>query len=150
MNLTDLKPNPESKKKKKRKARGRAGYGGKTRGRGHNGQGQRAGCSIRKQFEGGQTPLYRRVPKKQYISTPCQKVFTVLNISDLNKLPFEGEMEITSELLIQYKIIKKLEKSGLKILGKGDLSKKVKIKAQACSKAAVSKIQASGGSVEII
>jgi large subunit ribosomal protein L15 len=148
MNLTDLKPAPGSKHRKKREARGRAGYGGKTAGRGHNGQGQRAGGAIRKQFEGGQTPLYRRIPKHQHISNPNKLDYTIVNLSQLEKLDLPKGTEITAELLLQIKAIKKLENGGLKILANGELKKPLKIKAHSFSETAEEKIKAAGGSIE--
>ncbi|HEY9885809.1 MAG TPA: 50S ribosomal protein L15 [Vampirovibrionales bacterium] len=150
MDLLDLKPAPGSKQKKKREARGRAGYGGKTAGRGHNGQKQRSGASIPKQFEGGQTPLYRRLPKHQYISNPNRKTFTVINLDVLDALEIDASVEITPELLLEKKVLKSLDKSGLKILGSGVLNKAIKIKAQACSQSAKEKIEKAGGSIELI
>ncbi|MDJ0625656.1 MAG: 50S ribosomal protein L15 [Candidatus Caenarcaniphilales bacterium] len=150
MDLSDLKPSPGSKRKKKRESRGRAGYGGKTAGRGHNGQKQRAGCSIRKQFEGGQTPLYRRLPKHQYISTPNKKSYTIINLADIESLGFDKEIEVTPELLLESKVIKKLENGGLKILANGDLKTPLKIKAHAFSSSAETKVSKAGGSLEKI
>jgi large subunit ribosomal protein L15 len=151
MDLTDLKPTPGSKHKKKREARGRSGYGGKTAGRGHNGQGQRAGGAIRKQFEGGQTPLYRRLPKHQYISSPNRLDYTVINLSRLDSQGFAEGTEVTPELLLEKKIIKKLENGGLKILGNGELkTKKLKIKAHSFSASAEEKIKKAGSSIEKI
>jgi large subunit ribosomal protein L15 len=150
MQLTDLKPAPGAKKKKKREARGRAGYGGKTAGKGHNGQGQRAGCSVRKQFEGGQTPLYRRLPKHQYISLPNKLVYTILNLTQLSNSALEGVKEITPEILLEKKVIKKLENGGLKILGVGELKAAVNIKAHSFSQAASDKIAKAGGTASLI
>ncbi len=150
MNLTDLKPAPGSKQNKKREGRGRSGYGGKTAGRGHNGQGQRAGGAIRKQFEGGQTPLYRRLPKHQHISSPNRKTYTILNIGDLEDLGIDSNTVITPEYLVERKIIKKLENGGLKILAFGELTQVFKIEANAFSAAAKEKIEALGGSIKKI
>lgn len=150
MNLTDLKPAPGSRKEKKREGRGRSGYGGKTAGRGHNGQGQRAGGAIRKQFEGGQTPLYRRLPKHQYISSPNKKTYTILNLTDLEVLNLDANTLITPDYLLENKIIKKLENGGLKILGTGDISKALKIQANSFSASAAEKIKQAGGSIEKI
>ncbi len=145
MNLSDLKPAPGAKHRKKREGRGRAGYGGKTAGLGHNGQGQRAGGAIRKQFEGGQTPLYRRLPKHQYISTPNKLAYTIINLKQLEEL---GVKEVTVEYLLENKVIKKLENGGLKVLGQGEIKKAIKIKAHAFSASAEEKIKAAGGSIE--
>ncbi|MDX1919683.1 MAG: 50S ribosomal protein L15 [Candidatus Caenarcaniphilales bacterium] len=150
MNLTDLAPAPGAKKKKKREARGRAGYGGKTAGRGHNGQGQRAGASIRKQFEGGQTPLYRRLPKHQYISSPNATFYTIINLNQLNNEALEGINELTPEILLEKKVIKKLENGGLKVLGTGEIKKAVKITAHSFSGSAQEKIKKAGGSIELV
>jgi large subunit ribosomal protein L15 len=150
MNLLDLVPAPGSKKKKKREARGRSGYGGKTAGRGHNGQKQRAGCAMRKQFEGGQTPLYRRLPKHQYISLPNRKIFTLVNIDDLDRLEAKSDVLITPELLLESGVISKIQKSGVKLLGNGIAKKAYKIKVHAFSASAEEKIKAAGGSIETI
>lgn len=150
MNLTDLTPSPGSKHKKKREGRGRAGYGGKTAGKGHNGQGQRAGASIRKQFEGGQTPLYRRLPKHQYISNPNSVFYTIINLSQLSNEALNDVTEITPEILLEKKVIKKLENGGLKVLGTGELKKPVKILAHSFSGSAQEKIKKAGGTAELI
>lgn len=150
MDLTDLKPAPGAKKNKKREGRGRAGYGGKTAGRGHNGQQQRAGGAIRKQFEGGQTPLYRRLPKHQYISLPNRKDYTVINLATLQAYGLAENSEVTPEYLLEKRLIKKLGRSGLKILAQGELSTRLNIKAHAFSESAIQKIQQIGGKTEII
>lgn len=150
MDLTDLKPAPGAKHKKKREGRGRAGYGGKTAGRGHNGQQQRAGGGIRKQFEGGQTPLYRRLPKHQFISLPNRKDYTVINLATLESYGLEKGSEVSPEYLLAKNLIKKLEKGGLKILAHGELKTPLKIKAHAFSASAAEKIKQIGGSAEKI
>ncbi len=150
MDLTDLKPAEGSRHKKKREARGRAGYGGKTAGRGHNGQQSRAGGGIRKQFEGGQTPLFRRLPKRQYISLPNRKIYTIINLDLLESLDLPAGSEINLEFLAENKIVKRMQKSGLKVLGNGELNKAFKIKAHAFSEGAREKIEKAGGSIEKI
>ncbi len=148
--LADLKPLKGARKKKKREARGHAGYGGKTAGKGMNGQKARKSAGVRKQFEGGQTPLYRRLPKHQYMPSFNKIEFNILNISDIEYLALEGITEITPEILLDKKVIKGLEKGGIKILAKGEISKSVNIKAHAFSANAEEKIKKAGGSIQKI
>jgi len=153
MYLADLEISKNSRKKKKRNARGRAGFGGKTAGKGHNGQKQRSGKKIRAQFEGGQTPISRRLPKRQLIKLPNKKEFSILGLDCLEKVNFQEQdtqKTISPELLIKLGILKKLKKSGLKILGNGELKKAVKVKAHAFSKSASEQIEKAGGTVELI
>ncbi|MDX1918047.1 MAG: 50S ribosomal protein L15 [Candidatus Caenarcaniphilales bacterium] len=150
MDLSTIKPTPGSKFKKKREGRGRSGYGGKTGGRGYNGQKSRAGPKVRAQFEGGQTPLYRRLPKRQYISLPNRKIYTILNLSTLEKMDLPEGQEITPEFFLEKRLVKKLDISGLKILGNGELTKKLKLKVHSCTQSAKEKIEALGGTVTLI
>lgn len=146
-NLASLKPAKGARKNKKREGRGHAGYCGKTAGKGMNGQKARSGVSIRKGFEGGQTPLYRRLPKKQFIAAFSHKEYTVINVATLEELVLD---EISPEILLEEGVIKKLENAGLKILGNGDIKRKITVKTNAISASAKEKIEAAGGSVEII
>jgi large subunit ribosomal protein L15 len=133
LQLNNLKPKKGSKKKFKRVARGTGSGLGKTAGRGHKGQKSRSGGTKGRRFEGGQTPLYRRLPKRGFSNYPFKKTYAVLNVSDLNK--FEGE--VNKEVL---KI------SGLlKILGTGELKKALTVKADKFSASAKKKIEAAGG-----
>ncbi|OGB87348.1 50S ribosomal protein L15 [candidate division WOR-1 bacterium RIFCSPLOWO2_02_FULL_46_20] len=131
--LSSLKYNPGAKKNKKRVGRGTSSGWGKTCGRGHKGQKSRSGGTKGVRFEGGQTPLYRRLPKRGFKNYPFKKVYSVLNVSDLNK--YEGEIDKTT-----------LKISGLlKILGNGEIMKAITIKADKFSGSAQKKIEAAGG-----
>ena len=148
--LASLKPAENSKKKKKRAGRGHAGYCGKTCGKGMNGQKARKSPDVRRQFEGGQTPMYRRLPKEQYMPSWNEIKYTVLNLEDLNNFGFRANSKVTPEILLEKKLIKKLENGGLKILGNGSLDKPLKIQAHAVSASAEAKIKEAGGSVELL
>jgi len=146
MKLHELRPADGSKKNPKRKGRGPASGQGKTGGRGSNGQNSRSGGGTRPGFEGGQMPLYRRIPKRGFVNI-FKKQWAVVNIEDLNK--FENETVITPELLIETGLIKKVL-DGVKVLGDGNLEKKVTIQAHKFSKSAVGKIESAGGKAEVI
>ena len=147
MKLTELKSANGSRRKAKEVGRGTASGHGKTCCRGNNGQGQRAGKGHRAGFEGGQTPTYRRLPKFQTNERPNKKVWTVLNLSDFEKL--SGCKEINPDLLLEKGIIKKLN-DGIRILGNGDIKFPVRVKAHHFSESAKEKIEASGGKWELI
>ena len=146
MKLHELKPNPGSVKKRKRLGRGTASGQGKTAGRGMNGQGSRSGGGTRPGFEGGNMPLYRRLPKRGFTNIFGTQ-YAELNVEALNQ--FEDGAEITPELLKSEGILKK-QLDGVKILGNGELAKKLTVKAHKFSKSAVEKIEAAGGKVEVI
>ena len=147
MKLNDLRPNAGGgSKPKKRLGRGIGSGLGKTSGKGHKGQNSRSGGGVRPGFEGGQMPLYRRLPKRGFTNIFATK-YAIVNLEDLNR--FDDNTEVTPELLIQSGIIKKLE-DGVKILGDGELSKKLTVKANKFSKTAAEKIEANGGKVEVI
>ncbi len=146
MKLHELKPNPGSTRKRKRLGRGTATGQGKTAGRGMNGQGSRSGGGTRPGFEGGNMPLYRRLPKRGFTNIFGTQ-YAELNVEDLNQ--FEDGAEITPELLKSEGILKK-QLDGVKILGNGELAKKLTVKAHKFSKSAVEKIEAAGGKVEVI
>ena len=149
MKLHDLKP-AEGGAVKKRKRVGR-GYGsgfGKTSGRGQKGQNARSGGGVRPGFEGGQMPLFRRLPKRGFKNIFSKEYFT-LNVSDLNE--FENGTEITVDYLVENGYVKKSSvKDGLKILGDGELQKNLTIKAKKFTKSAIEKIEAAGGRAEVI
>ena len=133
LQLNDLKPARGAKKKKKRVGRGTSSGWGKTCGRGHKGQKSRSGGTKGLRFEGGQTPLYRRLPKRGFKNYPFKKEYAILNVSDLGK--FEGE--VNKEVL---------KVSGLlKILGNGEIKKALTVKADKFSKSARKKIEGAGG-----
>lgn len=146
MKLHELKPNPGSVRERKRLGRGTASGQGKTAGRGMNGQKSRSGGSVRPGFEGGQMPLYRRLPKRGFTNIFGTQ-YSEINVEVLNK--FEDGAEITPELLKAEGIVKK-QLDGVKVLGNGDLTKKLTVKAHKFSKTAVEKIEAAGGKVEVI
>lgn len=146
MKLNELKPNTGSIKTKKRVGRGNASGHGTTAGRGTKGQNSRSGSSIRPYFEGGQMPLSRRVPKRGFKNI-FSKQYTIINVGELNRFN-EGEI-ITPERLLQEGIVKKI-RNGIKILGKGEVNKKLTIRAHKISKGAVSKIESAGGKVEVM
>ena len=146
MKLHELKPAEGSKKNRKRLGRGTATGQGKTAGRGQDGQKSRSGGNVRPGFEGGQMPLYRRIPKRGF-HNPFRKEYAIVNIEDLNR--FEDGTVITPELLKEEGLYKNL-KEGLKILGDGNLEKKLTIKAHKFSQSAIEKIEAAGGKAEVI
>lgn len=144
--LADLKPAEGSTSKSKRVGRGRSSGHGKTSCRGHNGEGQRSGASAKRGFEGGQMPSYRRLPKLRGFKIINKIVYAQLNVRDIDRLPIE---EITLESL---KAIKKAHSSceGLRVMGNGDITKKVTIKANYVTPAAKEKIEKAGGKVELV
>lgn len=147
MKLHDLAPN-ERLKDKKRKGRGPGSGLGKRSGRGQDGQNSRSGGGTRPGFEGGQMPLYRRLPKRGFKNIN-RKIYETINVESLNI--FEDGTEVTPELLFENKILRKNKaKDGVKILGDGNLEKKLTIKAHKFTKSAEEKIKAAGGSVETI
>lgn len=147
MKLTDLKPKSGSRKRPKVLGRGRASGHGKTCSRGNNGQWQRSGASLRGGFEGGQTPLYRRLPKFQTNERPNKQTYTIINLRDLEKL--QGCKEITPELLLEKGIVDKLN-DGVRVLGEGEIKFATCLKASHFSKSAKEKIERAGGKCEIL
>ncbi|MDR2458119.1 MAG: 50S ribosomal protein L15 [Clostridiales Family XIII bacterium] len=145
MELYNLKANV-SKKNKKRRGRGTATGQGKTSGRGENGQNSRSGGGTSPGFEGGQMPLYRRIPKRGF-HNKLKKEYAIVNLSSLNK--FDNNTEVNEKLLLKEKLIKKL-KDGVKILGDGNLEKKLIVKADKFTKSAQKKIVAQGGKYEAL
>ena len=148
MKLHDLKPDRGGKtQKRKRVGRGHASGWGKFAGRGRDGQNSRSGGGVRPGFEGGQLQLFRRLPKRGF-HNPFSTVYATVNVSDLNQ--FEDGTVVTQELLIESGLIHKSEcKDGLKILGNGDLSKKLTVQATKFSKSAEEKITEAGGKTEV-
>lgn len=146
MRLHELRPAPGSVKEPKRKGRGTATGQGKTAGRGQKGQGSRSGGGVRPGFEGGQMPLHRRLPKRGFTNI-FGKNYAEINVETLNR--FEDGTEITPEVLKEAKILKNLE-DGVKVLGNGELTKKLTVKATKFTGSAVKKIEAAGGKVEVI
>lgn len=146
MRLHDLRPAEGSTKSKKRVGRGTGSGLGTTAGRGMNGQNSRAGGGVRPGFEGGQMPLFRRIPKRGF-NNKFKKEWTIVNVELLNA--FDNGTEITPELLMETGIIKKLN-FGIKVLGDGELNKKLVVKANKFTQSAISKIEAAGGKAEVI
>ena len=146
MKLNQLSPAEGSTRDRKRKGRGPSSGLGKTAGRGQKGQKSRSGGGVRPGFEGGQMPLTRRLPKRGFTNI-FAKVYTEVNVAQLEV--FEPDTVVTPELLKEKGIIKKLN-DGVKILGKGELNKKLTVKAHKFSKAAQEKIEAAGGKAEVI
>jgi large subunit ribosomal protein L15 len=146
MKLHELKPAAGSRKERNRVGRGTGSGNGKTAGRGTKGQKSRSGGGVRLGFEGGQTPLFRRLPKRGFTNVN-RKEYAVVNIDTLNR--FEEGTEVTPELLIESGIVKS-EKAGIKILANGNVEKKLTIKAHKFSAAAKEAIEAAGGKIEVI
>ena len=135
------------KKAPKRKGRGSGSGNGKTAGRGHKGQNARAGGGVRPGFEGGQMPFFRRVPKRGFNNSVFSKVYSEVNLSDLER--FENGTEVTAELLKEVGIISKIN-DGIVVLGNGNLTKKLTVKSARFTKSASEKIEALGGKAEVI
>ncbi|HEY4399556.1 MAG TPA: 50S ribosomal protein L15 [Lactobacillaceae bacterium] len=144
MNLNELQPAEGSRSVRNRVGRGSSSGNGKTAGRGQ--KGQKARGKVRLGFEGGQMPLYRRIPKRGFTNI-SRKEFAVVNLDKLNR--FEDGQEITPALLIESGVVKNA-KSGIKILGVGQLEKKLTVKAHKFSATAATAIEAAGGSTEVI
>lgn len=147
MRLENL-PKSKETKVNKRVGRGPGSGMGKTSTRGENGQKSRSGASISAWFQGGQTPLYRRIPKRGFNNKRFRTEFATVNLSDLNKFFKDGD-KVTPEVLKERGIVKK-ELSGIKILANGTLEKKLTIKAHRFSSKAVTKIENAGGKAEVI
>jgi len=149
MKLNDLRPNAGGgTKAKKRLGRGIGSGLGKTSGRGHDGQNSRSGGGVRPGFEGGQMPLFRRVPKRGFTNI-FAKEYAIVNIEELNR--FVENTVITPELLFSEGVVKKGKAiDGIKILGDGELRVRLTVQAQKFSKTAAEKIEAAGGKVEVI
>jgi large subunit ribosomal protein L15 len=146
MKLHELKPNEGSRKERNRVGRGTGSGNGKTSGRGHKGQNARSGGGVRPGFEGGQTPLFQRLPKRGFTNIN-RKEYAIINLDALNR--FEEGTEVTPELLLETGLVSKLN-AGLKVLGNGSIEKKLTVRAHKFSSAAKEAIEAAGGSVEVI
>ena len=147
MKLHELEKNIGATHAKRRVGRGSGSALGKTSGRGQKGQKARSGGSINPVFEGGQLPLYRRLPKRGFSNYPFKKEYAVINLSDLNV--FEDGTVVTPALLKERGIVKK-QLSGIKVLGEGQLEKKLTVQAHKFSKSAIDKINESGSKAEVI
>ncbi|MBR2847088.1 MAG: 50S ribosomal protein L15 [Clostridia bacterium] len=146
MRLHELSPVPGSTQERKRKGRGHGSGNGKTAGRGHKGQNARSGGGVRPGFEGGQMPLYRRLPKRGFTNVFANE-YVEVKLDWLNK--FEDGSEITAEVLKEAGVIKKI-KDGIVILGNGEITKKITVKAARFTQSAKEKIEAAGGKAEVI
>ncbi|MEG2620565.1 MAG: 50S ribosomal protein L15 [Bacilli bacterium] len=147
MKLHELKYNDGSKKDIKRLGRGSSSGTGKTSGKGHKGQNARSGGGVRPGFEGGQLPLYRRLPKRGFSNAMFKKEYAVINVSDLNM--FEEGSIVTPELLKEMGFAKN-QLSGIKVLGNGEIEKKITVRAHKFSDIAKQKIEAAGGKAEVM
>lgn len=146
MRLDELQPTKGSKFVAKRKGRGPGSGNGKTAGKGHKGQNARSGGGVRPGFEGGQMPLYRRLPKRGFVNI-FAKEYVEVNVEKLDI--FEKGAEITAEALKEAGVISKI-KDGVKILGRGEVTKSFTVKAAKFSESAAAKITAAGGKAEVI
>ncbi|OCA91656.1 50S ribosomal protein L15 [Pseudobacillus wudalianchiensis] len=146
MKLHELKPAEGSRKSRNRVGRGPGSGNGKTAGKGHKGQKARSGGGVRLGFEGGQTPLFRRLPKRGFTNIN-RKEYAIVNLDALNR--FDEGTEVTPELLIETGVVSS-EKAGIKILAKGKVEKKLTVKAHKFSSAAQEAIEAAGGKTEVI
>ncbi len=147
MQLHELKSNPGSRKSRKRVGRGTSSGMGKTSTRGHKGQWARSGGGVRPGFEGGQNPLFKRLPKRGFSNERFAKKFAIVNIDSLSN--FADGTVVTPQLLLENRLVRELL-DGVKVLGTGDLTVKLTVRAQAFSDAAKAKIEAAGGTVEVI
>ena len=147
MKLHELRPSEGAFKTSKRLGRGTGSGLGKTSGKGHKGQNARSGGGVRPGFEGGQLPLFRRLPKRGFSNAMFKVEYATINLSDLEK--FEDGAVVTPELLKEMGILKK-QLSGVKVLGNGELTKKLTVKANKFSVSAKEKIEAIGGKAEVI
>ena len=147
MELNNLKKNPGATHRSKRVGRGPGSGLGKTSGKGHKGQNARSGGGVRVGFEGGQLPLFRRLSKRGFNNFEFRTVYATVNVSDLNR--FEDGTTVTPELLIETGLVKK-ELDGIKVLGNGELTKKLVVKANKFSGSAKEKIENNGGKAEVI
>ncbi len=146
MKLEELKSPPGANKRTKRVGRGIGSGHGKTSTRGHKGQKARSGGGIRLGFEGGQMPLQRRIPKRGFTNI-FRKEYAIVNVQDLNC--FDNGTIVTIELLMMAGLVNKVT-AGVKLLGEGELDKKLTVQVQKCSRQAEEKLTAKGGKFEVI
>ncbi|MDE6425915.1 MAG: 50S ribosomal protein L15 [Ruminococcus sp.] len=146
MKIHELTPAPDSNKAVKRVGRGHGSGNGKTAGKGHKGQNARSGGGVRIGFEGGQMPLARRIPKRGFNNIFATK-YAIVNVSDLNK--FKDDTVVDTELLVASGLVKKVN-DGVKILGNGELTAKLTVKAAKFSQSAIEKIEKAGGKAEVM
>lgn len=147
MKLNELKMNPGSTQKRKIVGRGPGSGLGKTSGRGEKGQKARSGASIKPWFEGGQTPLFKRLPRRGFSNKRFETKYAVVNVSDLNRF---NDGDVVTPLTLKEAGLVKKELSGIKILGGGKLEKKLTVKANVFTNTAITKIEELGGTTEVI
>ena len=147
MKLHKLSPAEGSVKENFRKGRGAGSGNGKTAGKGHKGQNARSGGGVRPGFEGGQLPLYRKLPKRGFNNYRFGKQYTIVNVDDLNR--FEEGAVIDADALLAAGVVSKVL-DGIKVLGEGEVSKKITVKAAVFSASAKEKIEAVGGKTEVV
>ncbi len=147
MKLHELSPVPGSTHAVKRVGRGAGSGNGKTAGKGHKGQNARSGGGVRPGFEGGQMPLHRRLPKRGFVNI-YRTAYANINLNDLNN-KFEDGAVVDTEAIVKAGLVKKLE-GGIKVLGNGEITKNLTVKAAAFSKSAKEKIEKAGGKTEVI
>ncbi len=147
MKLVDLRPAEGATHTGRRRGRGPGSGLGKTSGKGHKGQNARSGGGVRPGFEGGQMPLTRRLPKRGFYN-PFSKVYTEVNVSTLDR--FDEDTVITAALLKETGVISKIEKDGVKVLGNGELTKRLTVQVAAFTRTAQQKIEALGGKAEVV
>ena len=147
MKLNELEKNVGATHKRKIVGRGRGSGLGKTSGKGHKGQNARSGGGVRTVFEGGQTPLFRRLPKKGFSNYKFKTTYATINVSDLNR--FEDGTVVSPALLKEVGLVKN-QLDGIKVLGNGTLEKKLTIQAHKFSKTAIEKIEKSGSKIEVM
>lgn len=147
MRLEDLSPAPGSTHAKKRIGRGTGSGHGKTAGKGHKGQKARAGGGVRPGFEGGQTPLHRRLPQRRGFHNISRKVYAIVNLEDLER--FEAGTEVTPQILMESGLVRKML-DGIKILGEGEITRALTVRAHKFTKSAETKLKTAGGAAEVI
>ncbi len=147
MKLNELEKNLNATHRRKIVGRGRGSGLGKTSGKGHKGQNARSGGGVRAVFEGGQTPLYRRLPKRGFSNYEFKTTYATINVSDLNR--FDNGTVVTPALLKEVGLVKN-QLDGIKVLGNGNLEKKLTVQAHKFSKTAVEKIEKSGSKIEVM
>lgn len=153
MNLNELKDNKGARQGSTRVGRGIGSGKGKTAGRGHKGQKSRSGGQIRPGFEGGQNPLYLRLPMRGFNNANFTKVYTTVNVGDLQRMIDEGRLDakkiVSMETLQSIGFTKKAGKDGLKVLGSGELKASLKVDAAAASASALEKVKKAGGEITL-
>ena len=148
MKLHELKPAEGSKHALKRKGRGPGSGLGKTAGKGHKGQKARSGGGKGPGFEGGQTPIQRRLPKRGFTNHHFRTLYSVVSLVTLDR--FDAGTVVTPELLVESGYVKQMKNGGVKVLNNGNLTKALTVKVNACSQGARENIEAAGGSIEVI